>query len=85
MKLPKEFLTDTGLLGGGNNLSSCRVWVLENKPSVIEMTEHQFWQFVCLQPLHAGEERYWTTFCGVPIICPEMTETQQINLKFHVS
>lgn len=65
-----------------HSLKGFSEWVTENKPKEIEMTENQFWNFTALQPL-PYEERYWTTFHGIPIRCPEMTEEQQINLRLN--
>ena len=81
MKLPPTFLMDTKNEGYNNTLSGVADWVEREKPELIEMTEHQFWQFAYLQPLYAGEERYWTTFHGIPIVCPEMKLAQQEKLR----
>jgi hypothetical protein len=64
-----------------HTLRGFAAWVEKYKPDEIEMTEKQFWYFTCLQPLHAGEEKYWTTFHGIPIRVPEMSEARKTNLK----
>lgn len=56
-------------------------WVTENKPTNIEITEKQFWNFTLLQPLNAGEERYWTTFHGIPLLVLDMTNRQKALLR----
>jgi hypothetical protein len=66
-----------------HTLRALAAWTDENKPEEIEMTEKQFWNFTTLQPLPM-EERYWNTFHGIPLRCPEMSVAQQINLRLNV-
>jgi hypothetical protein len=90
MQLPKEYFEYTPCdfptgLSEYHTLRGFRKWVVENDVAnddncCIEMMEKQFWHFTELQPIHAGEEKYWTRFNGVPIKCPQMTEDQQRNL-----
>jgi hypothetical protein len=42
-------------------LSALQRWVLENAVTEIEMNEHQFWNFVSVQPV---AEKPWTTYMG---------------------
>lgn len=83
MKLPEHFFIQNPgdhPARAGHTLRELADWVVANKPTKIEMTETQFWNFTLLQPL-PYEERYWTTFHGIPIRCPEMTVDQQMRLR----
>ena len=77
MKLPESYFDGKEF---GTTLASFGQWVEENKPEEIEMTEKQFWEFTKLQPV-PYEERYWNTFHGIPLRCPEMTGSQQRALR----
>ena len=95
MKLPDNYMYETMSPETISSVDERRYQTLKGlsdwlndiykKPTEIEMTESQFWNFTYLQPLHAGEERYWTTFHGIPIRCSEMTEDQQRRLRIHIS
>ena len=58
-------------------LALLRTWVLDNKVTVIEMKERQFWNFANLQPV---AEKPWTTFMGRLIAVPDMPEDAQKQL-----
>lgn len=62
-----------------HSLKGLSEWIMKNKPEEIEMAEKQFWNFTWLQP-QPLEERYWRTYHGIPLRCPEMTFEQQCNL-----
>jgi hypothetical protein len=58
-------------------LTALRKWVLENGVTEIEMSEHQFWNFVTLQPL---AEKPWTTYMGRSLHVPDMPKEAQVRL-----
>ena len=62
-----------------HNLRGFHEWVNANKPDEIEMTEKQWWNFTELQPT-PYEEKYWRTFCGIPLRVPGMEYAKQQRL-----
>lgn len=88
MKLPKEYFEMSisevdnfnELPKKNYSLYGLRLWVERERPKEIEMSASQFWNFTEYQDFPADGRSFWTTFMGIPLVCPDLSRRQRINI-----